>query len=1822
MENQIYITHFSNPHKFWYKPFYPGSKTRQFKQMQDAIDEYCEQHYMAQDIVDYEPIYGEVVAYFEPSLARWTRCSVVGIKEEDKRMRSYRLWLIDEGYPKVVDMEHLKPLPEEFQDMSTSTVKQAALKNILPAHCVYDPQREEFRKAICLSWNENANTMIQSLIKETQKICFTNVSPYPMGNRLIDFGDLLIYTNSKTFNAADVLSQWTLGLIVDFETYMNLIFERKAMLCSQTSSLCSEPLNDSGSLEITVKTPKQYFCTNEVNERLFDESASMVGVMMKQPAVVDAMRDKSEANSNLFTTTSQSAGKTDAEVSETDTKMSRLRQKMQLQMAQKMKYTPVKGSEEQTPVKPVVQSTISSTMLCKTTTKHLQEDNHILDPLSRIRMSPQSLTIDVAQSTQAEYDLMHTESKKPALPQSYTASEHDTPPLVKINNNQTSAGSGTAPKFMRKITKVKANLNQQKHIAPVAAQSPPRKMVFAPAGVQISSLLTPEKMPTSESNGALKRFEKVIQDEKCLFSRRSHYRVLVHGSKLPNPIDRIEAANFSPRVHQNLEQLGITKIHRLQAYSWPHILRDNSFICVNGATTGKTFAYLPAVCSVVQRQIEESLVPSGAGPVALIVCYSSREAQRIAFFCRKMLNSAAHPELTVLECYGIRNVTKNCNLLFNGCAILITTASGYRRLYERVPEAFNRKRIQTVVIDNIEEIWPHFAPELRLLCKNCEKEGLQMIVTAGYWMPVLGIFLQRYHNMIICIGAFIEAAVYAKAEFSFRLFASDEHKEIELIRQLRQHDYRNERTIVFGKDSNDLLPIVNVLKQNSINHIVCNERTVLQQHAGFSNWDEQLQGDMVVFVCSDEVLGDLKITKAQHIIHYSLPSTWSTFTRRYACSFEYYESPYLSCESKEAKGKPSSLVLLNENNNQELPRLVDFLELHLSKVSEKLLNYAKRIRSIHESTRISDGRAVSMLCTHVLGLAVCRSIRNCVFRHALTPDDVATETVPINGKIRLKICHVFSPAHYAVHLDAHQPTNTSDWTVLNDSRRYMIQDIAVQAHYANEERHRMHGELRRKELCAVYHEQNYSRCRIINYDETNMDNCEVQLQLIDTGRIIHVKSSALLFLPEQFRELPGHALNVRIASLVPHDYEQDWDKTSTLAVRKWIEEHVHRSNCYIEGHVLLALKDTIWVDDLYLVEQLKGVKATVTTKRIGATVISKQFGIGNKKSFEQIRQIVHDCEKLAMQLLRHEVQEKENQNNEECRNELDEPDNIEEPVMENQKRTPFFYNQNRDQTMELTQTNLKLEHIPTNSVHSVFGELEDSAERAKALVGYEQDVKTDQPSLVPAELDGTCSSSSFEEPSLSCSVEHYQFDTLLVNKAYNVIIGHYLAPDNFYVYRCDSRISEIDTAIREFVKDGSKLIPLKNPTINQHCLVLYENFYHRARIMKLSEVNAGIEAEVFLLDFGGTFKCSNIFKISDKLLRSVSFLAIKGSLAHILPPDGAIEWSEKIADAIYDKWLEKYNQGMMFATVTRVLPWGSAERIEGCHRYEMVLGDGNSSDEFSIIKDIVFDKLAILLQEDIEDDRSTVVDTDDEFTHVNFTQQELMNMMKEITEPRNEINKKKPNEEPQRISEISEPSPAVSRLPNTKLLPKSDKEKESNRRLQSDRKLQLTKSLVSNERFAKIVWHQDNYDIVLRVHAPDMERYDVKNNYNWFMLEFFKADDEQRYIAPLNLHSRIDPRHTEHEIRGLSIVVRLRKLVPYTRWPKLHKHGRKLAWIKAATTISNDSDSSSDESIKKNRWKGLVQAHLDSSADSLQSGNEQDIDSDVEDEEGVFLSMK
>uniref|UniRef100_A0A182SUJ2 RNA helicase n=1 Tax=Anopheles maculatus TaxID=74869 RepID=A0A182SUJ2_9DIPT len=294
MENQIFITHFVHPHKFWYKPFHPGGQKKQLKELRDAIDEYCDQHHANEQKKHYDV--NELVGYYIPSLTRWTRCIVQGILEDHKGLSSYNLWLIDEGYPAVAnDIQQLTPLPEKYRDNSNSLVKCGLIRNVLPAACVYDPLEEQIRKAECLSWSKDAIKIISSLIEGIEKVCFTNVTSYTIGKDAIGFGDLLFHSKTKTFNAANVLSDQAMGMTVDTKHFLACIFESQtpAVGSSRASSIVNGSLGGSDTFVSNVKTRKLSTASYGANEFSFDESASMVGGERKQPAPAPAAVEQS-----------------------------------------------------------------------------------------------------------------------------------------------------------------------------------------------------------------------------------------------------------------------------------------------------------------------------------------------------------------------------------------------------------------------------------------------------------------------------------------------------------------------------------------------------------------------------------------------------------------------------------------------------------------------------------------------------------------------------------------------------------------------------------------------------------------------------------------------------------------------------------------------------------------------------------------------------------------------------------------------------------------------------------------------------------------------------------------------------------------------------------------------------------------------------------------------------------------------------------------------------------------------------------------------------------------------------------------------------------------------------------------------------------------------------------------------------------------------------------------------------------------------------------------------------------------------------------------
>uniref|UniRef100_A0AAG5DVC6 RNA helicase n=1 Tax=Anopheles atroparvus TaxID=41427 RepID=A0AAG5DVC6_ANOAO len=1106
--------------------------------------------------------------------------------------------------------------------------------------------------------------------------------------------------------------------------------------------------------------------------------------------------------------------------------------------------------------------------------------------------------------------------------------------------------------------------------------------------------------------------------------------------------------------------------------------------------------------------------------------------------------------------------------MFSGCALLVTTAPTYRRLYEAMPEVLVRKRISIVVIDNIDQMQQHFGPDLQLLLKNCDKPELQIIITAGSWNQALGVALSRYQNMATCIGAYLEAALYAKVQFQLRLLRNDGSKQRELVQYIRERNYRTQRTIVFGSTTEELDRIVETLRQHSIQHVVCGASTIVNQHAGFRYWDELVSGEMEVLVCLDELVSDLCVSKAQHIVHYSLPDSWARFTRRFAASFNYDVLPYQKRNSDESpKARPTTLVLVDENSTQQLPKLIYFLKLHNVQLPEKLSVLAPNIPNAIEHERVINGGAPSALCPKLLAVANCRNIRSCAYRHTFLESDLDFgDSLPARGTVvRLHILHVFSPVHFVASLDAHGVGYAaSSSTPRLNRKEFLLYDFKLQAYFANAERHQTYGkQLKPNGLCALLHEHNYWRCRIVHFEAEEGESAtvgNVQLKLIDTGRIVTAKSTDLLVLPAQFQALPSQAIDVRIAGVVPLDWEEDWDQDSTKHVQGWIADHAQQSNHYLEGTVLLALRDTIWIEELVLAEQLDGMPTAVVSTKIKSSIVSKKFGVYDRGSFERIKQNVQNVEAART---------------------------VDVPVEEKRLakiQPPATSQQPEDKSNT------------SNDQHELAVErsLDSSAGTSK-----QEDVVRD-PIPVPtcsrhqASFEGEHSkANNMSIPSTSAlelspptpGKEKYRFAALENGTQYNVLIGQYFSPDLFYVYQIDTMI-QIHQNIKTYVESSSKTEQLTHFEVGVFCLSFFEDTYRRSQIVEVTE-----EAiKVFLLDVGGTIWCyrETLFEIPTHLLRDVPFAAIEAKLGLIEPLEGST-WTEQIGNAIYDDVLGKYNDCGMVAQVLKTLEprheAGAADlSVEGCHRYELLLTNYDATHAFSIISELAQNQLVMVdykhqdIASDAEDDEdASIMD----FSHA------LLNT--------NEQSVAVPGAAAATAAiEETKASPVGTECSSSHQLSKensTDTSKSSNAAGHEPAKSTATANLPQLQcdfRIPQTEWWQADGIITLYVHAPDVVDYRLVVNMRSVLLQFYR--DDQPYALALNLFGPIDPKYTIHEVRGLSIVIRLIRLPGSTwRWPYLLNVNVKVPYLKRVSpprhryTSSDErsgSESSDDEEVE------------------------------------------
>lgn len=115
-----------------------------------------------------------------------------------------------------------------------------------------------------------------------------------------------------------------------------------------------------------------------------------------------------------------------------------------------------------------------------------------------------------------------------------------------------------------------------------------------------------------------------------------------------------------------------------------------------------------------------------------------------------------------------------------GCEIFITTPRCLSRLIkEKSPVLFDKDRVRHLVIEKLDSCFDRFRNEFIdiLNAFNVFNESAdvptQTIVTARAWHPALKLFFKCPSNPLLCIGAYIEAAVYGNTKISLSLVSQE-----------------------------------------------------------------------------------------------------------------------------------------------------------------------------------------------------------------------------------------------------------------------------------------------------------------------------------------------------------------------------------------------------------------------------------------------------------------------------------------------------------------------------------------------------------------------------------------------------------------------------------------------------------------------------------------------------------------------------------------------------------------------------------------------------------------------------------------------------------------------------------------------------------------------------------------------------------------------------------------------------------------------------------------------------------------------------------------
>ncbi|KAF5282457.1 hypothetical protein FQA39_LY17572 [Lamprigera yunnana] len=682
--------------------------------------------------------------------------------------------------------------------------------------------------------------------------------------------------------------------------------------------------------------------------------------------------------------------------------------------------------------------------------------------------------------------------------------------------------------------------------------------------------------------------------------------LLVHGRVCVLPITSLTYAPFHEDIKKALKSF--SEVYTLQNYTWPAVMRYMNACIIGNRKSGKTMAYLPGICTFELSRDEHyrELPKSTISPSTVILCPGVKTAEKTFNTILKLLENTSNTVHVVL---AVMPIDKCCvNQFKQKVDILVATPNSLATLLSI--RTLTLKRLCSLVIEDADIVLKKFSTTMEELLnliqsmlnhRSCNYT-IQMIVVSEKWTRSIEDLLKSLARVpIVCIGSYLEAALYGRAYFDFHFLES--RLKMKKLLELLRNKVEVCRTVVICNENEEIVALKQFISSDRIKSLFItddmNGREILDIEL---QWLHSSAGKHFVLFCTEQIFSTfLSITNAVTLVHYSLPSTWTRFVNRFKCMLNNYISP-LTTKTPELWTNCKVHIFVDECCDKKFPKLLELM----TRLKVKL---PTNFQTLYENTvHVKEEEKIKMkteLCTNFKLFSNCSQV-HCKMRHMISKDLDYNNDLPQNGVVKFKIIRTQDVTHFTVKLLTHIGIDGKKRTFetnddLEQTLKKAMNTLSIPENDVKLNCWYVYGS-----------NENYKRCvvkNILSVTSVTKKAADVSIYCLDTGEVMNVACSSLYALPEEFHIIPPQVVNVRLADLVPPDSDDTWSFYSKKTVEKILHNASYKIEdvSYASGTILLKLGNELWLNNIKLCAVMDSTKLTLNKLNLRNVLLEKRL---------------------------------------------------------------------------------------------------------------------------------------------------------------------------------------------------------------------------------------------------------------------------------------------------------------------------------------------------------------------------------------------------------------------------------------------------------------------------------------------------------------------------------------------------------------------------------------------------------------------------------------